>query len=76
MKLALTTLLIAQVAVDCCDKKHHVEYEELEKSYARCEARTGIPIVETVEDEGGHVFRILKNCIFPCTDQIKVEKDR
>lgn len=60
--------IVLSVAADCCDPAHPRKVEE-NKEQTRliklCEERGGIPIVDTIYDEGGHMFKKLSRCDFP-----------
>lgn len=74
----MNTLLLATVvsaaAASCCNPSQHARYDEIATATTLCETRGGVAITDLWTDDGGHVFRILKQCAFPCGQQLSVEK--
>lgn len=66
-------IVLLCVSAECCDKKHGA-YEENAKSVEICKARGGVPVVDIVEDEGGHRFIVLVRCEGLLTLPLKGEK--
>ena len=72
--VALLIVAIAVMGASCCDQGRHDALEQMEQQVGMCAARGGIPIYEMAYDNGGHSFKILKQCAFPCDQRIAVEK--
>jgi hypothetical protein len=73
MKTLILAATVMVTAAECCDPTSHSAAAVNEASVQVCTDRGGVPIVEVMYDGGGHTFRALKGCAFPC-DQRLVEK--
>lgn len=67
--VVLGVVLAAAVVQECCDSDKHRLLEDQQRIVKLCEERGGVPILETESekrcDQGGHCFRVLKQCSLP-----------